>query len=301
MNTPAIVRAAAAVLAAGFLALAGCGGEKPQAPRSGDGKGEPKSDPAAPAAPPRKIDPAAGVGKDAFEFLKALGAGAARAEQLSAGFVKMIGLPAELPADRARGYSPAAAESWMRRVGGGATFALPSGFAGADAAVLWGGFQGPGRKGDYLLRMVNEGGAWKVDHLALTSAPHTAGAAGDGPDAEFQAFAARAAGGLLCDRDAMPKDERAIALAAALTPAFRANLAEPFGSDREQGFDFNRGKLLLEADRIGGGAESYATARQGPAEFRLEVVKAGAKAAYLLRLAKGPAPGQWLVENVTPQ
>jgi hypothetical protein len=152
--------------------------------------------------------------------------------------------------------------------------------------------------------MVNEGGVWKVDYVALTSAASqpTAGPA-QGPDGEYQRFTARAIGGLLCDRDVMPKDERAMALAAGLTPPLRARLAEPFGSDKDQGFDYNRGKLILEAERLGGGAESYSITPQSAAtDFRLDVTKTGGvKAAYLLKLVKGPAPGQWLVESITPQ
>jgi hypothetical protein len=127
---------------------------------------------------------------------------------------------------------------------------------------------------------------------------------GSGPDAEYQRFAARAMGGLLCcDRDAMPNDERAVALAAGLTPPLRAKLADPFGSDRDQGFDYNRGKLILEAEKIGLRAESFSvTPLPAPTDFRLEVTRArGAKAAYLLKLLKGPAPGQWLVESIAPQ
>lgn len=303
-------------LAAGlFLALPGCGGEKPQPSKAdekakqggakGDVQDHPKEkSPAPQTSPPRKVDLDSGVGKEAVAFLKALGEGSAKADRLSVGFVKMIGLPAELPTDKSRGYSISAAESWMKQVGGGATFGLPSGFAGGEAAVLWGGFQGQGRTGDYSLRMIHEGGAWKVDSLALTSAAFTpATASGGGTEGEYQRFAARAVGGLLCDKTGMPKDDRALALAAGLTPALRAKLAEPFGSDREQGFDYNRGKLLLEADKIGGGAQSYTTTQQGDApEFRLEVTRAGgAKSSYSLKLLKGTTPGQWLVDGITPQ
>jgi hypothetical protein len=36
-------------------------------------------------------------------------------------------------------------------------------------------------------------------------------------------------------------------------------------------------------------------------QFRLEITKAGgAKSAYTMKLAKGTAPGQWLVESITP-
>jgi hypothetical protein len=152
--------------------------------------------------------------------------------------------------------------------------------------------------------MVHEAGVWKVDYFALTSAAiATIGGPVQGPDAEYQRFAARAVGGLLCDGSAMTKDERALAIAAGLAPAFRTKLAEPFGSDKDTGFDYNRGKLILEAEKLGGGAESYSTSPQAtPNEFRLEVVKpGGAKSAYLLKLARGAAPGQWLVESITPQ
>lgn len=317
MNRPQTYRVAGVLtLAAGLLiALPGCGGEHPQPSkadekdkkgnRQGDARDHPKDKPSVTLpGPPRKVDLDSGVGKEAVAFLKALNEGSAKADRLSAGFVKMIGLPAELPTDKSRGYSMSAAESWMKQVGGGATFGLPSGFAGGDAAVLWGGFQGQGRTGDYSLRMIHEGGAWKVDYLALTSASFTPStASGGGPEGEYQRFAARTVGGVLCDKTGMPKDDRALALAAGLTPALRAKLAEPFGSDREQGFDYNRGKLLLEAGKIGGGAESYSVAQQGDApEFRLEVTKpGGAKSNYSLKLLKGTTPGQWLVDGITPQ
>ena len=318
MNKPARIRVvmASALVTSLFVTVAGCGGKStptrdfndnplpaPASPMGGadDTKGQQSN---SSTTPPRKIDPGSGVGKDAFEFLKSLGEGTAKADKVSGGLVKMIGLPAELPADKSRGYSTLAAETWLKQVGSGVTFALPTGFAGADAAVLWGGFQGPGRKGDYSLRMIHEGGAWKVDYLALTSArfgrsPETSG----GSKGEYEGFAARAVAGLLCDKTGMPKDARALALAAGLTPPLRAKLAEPFGSDKGQGFDFNRGKLLLEAEKFGGNAESYTTTQQGKGpEFRLEVTKSGgAKSAYLLKMVKGTTPGQWLVDCITPQ
>jgi hypothetical protein len=300
---------ASSLVVGGVFTLSGCGGSKPSSSKAAEqkereqanGSSDPKS---VPAQPPQMVDLDQGVGKEAVAFLKGLGESTAKADQLSAGFVRAVGLPAELPSDKAKGFSPAAAESWMKRVGSNATFGLPAGFAGADAAVLWGGFQGQGRKGDYSLRMVKVTGVWKVDYFALTSAVHaTTGSLAQGPDAEYQRFAARAVGGLLCDGSAMTKDERTLTLAAGLTPAFRTKLAEPFGSDRDQGFDYNRGKLILEAEKLGGGAESYSTSPQAtPTEFRLEVVKpGGVKSAYLLKLAKGSAPGQWLVESISPQ
>jgi hypothetical protein len=301
--------AAVALTAAVILAQTGCGGSKAPSEKAGDKKGSDDSisrsgSTGVPDQPPRKVDPSTGVGKEAFEFLKGLGAGTARADQLSAGFLKMVGVPAELPSDKGRGYSTIAAETWLKRVGTGATFGLAAGLAGTDVAILWGGFQGPGRKGDYYLRMVSEAGAWKTDFLALTSAANTrSGPPAPGTDADYQHFAARAVGGLLCDRDGMAKDMRAPALAAGMTPTLRAKLAEPFGSDKDTGFDYNRGKLILEAEKLGGGAESYSAIPQAsPNEFRIEVMKTGGtKAAYLLRFVKGSSPGQWLVESIAPQ
>ena len=74
----------------------------------------------------------------------------------------------------------------MKQVGGGATFGLPSGFAGGEAAVLWGGFQGQGRTGDYSLRMIHEGGAGRFGFVSrLTSASFTpATASGGGTEGE---------------------------------------------------------------------------------------------------------------------
>jgi len=306
-RTMARLVAAFALAAGAVCSLQGCGGEKPS-PRTADekknGDGKNPRDGSPTSQPPRKVDLDSGVGRESVAFLKALGDGSAGVDRLSAGFVKLVGLPAELPSDKARGFSAVSAESWLKRVGSGATFGLPAGFAASDVAVLWGGFQGQGRKGDYFLRMLSEGGAWKVDFFALTSASSSPPAgSGDGPDAEYQRFAARAVGGLLCDRNAMPKDERALALAAGLTPTLRAKLADPFASDRDQGFDFNRGTLILEAEKMVGGAESFSiTPLSPPTDFRLEVVKTGgAKTAYLLKLVKGPTPGQWLAESITPQ
>lgn len=318
MSRPTTFRPLAGLTLALGLVLAspGC---KPKAPPADKGDKKDKKDAQTPTPgtgpgttpgggpvvqAPKKVELESGVGKEAVEFLKSLREGEAKADRVSAAFIKQIGLPAELPSDKAKGYSADAAASWLKRVGSGLSFFPPSGFAAADAAVLGGTFMSPERSGHYSLRMVNEGGTWKVDYLAMSSVNvTTVQDVGGGPESEYQRFAARAVAGLLCDNTGMPKDDRAAALAAGLTPALRAQWAEPFGSDKDQGYDYNRGKLLLEAAKVGAGCESYGVAQQGADPvFRLEVTKAGgAKAAYTLKLTKGTTPGQWLVESVTPQ
>ena len=90
-------------------------------------------------------------------------------------------------------------------------------------------------------------------------------------------------------------------IAAGLLPAFRTKLAPPFGSDKDQGFDFNRGALTLEIAKLGDKAEAVTFAPLVEGAFKVEVTRAGgAKSAYTVKLAKGTAPGQWLVESVTP-
>jgi hypothetical protein len=321
MSQSVAFRAAAALaLVAGlFLALPGCGGGKPQADKGGDkdkdkdkkgepntNTGDPKGDPKGTPKvdPPRKpetVDPVSGVGKDAIEFLQAVKDGTAKADKLSAAFVKLIGLPAELPSDKAKGYSADAAEGWLKRVGNGVGFGPPlySKQTG-DTAVLRGGLVG--KPGGYSLRMVKEGGAWKADWLSLSSVEVKPVAPAANADAIFQEFAAAAVAEAVCDKDAMPRDERTMVIAAGLTPAYRTKLAPPFDSDKAQGFDYNRGALALEAGKLGDKAESGTLTPQGDAAFKVEVTRAGgAKSAYLVKLAKGTTPGQWLVENVTPQ
>jgi hypothetical protein len=300
-----------------FLALPGCGGSKPSADgkdKKGDNPNPPPNpppntgtiptsashtDPNLPR-PPEKINTTAGVGKDAVDFLSAVGAGTAKASQLSTGFLKGVGLPVELQSDKAKGYSADAAEHWLREVGKKLTGMGPmaeSSQAG-DVAVFRGQFIG----GTYSLRMVKEGDSWKVDWLSLSSVnPPPAGAA-PSADALLQGFAATAISAAVCDKDATPKDERIAVIAAGLTPAFRTKWADPFDGDKAKGYDYSPAKLAVKVGEIGNGADAVSISPAGDATFKAEVTKAGgAKAAYIVRLAKGTSPGQWLVESITPQ
>ncbi len=291
-----------------LLSLPGCG-EKPPAdkgqkkdepgptpPTGGDPKGTAKNEP----RPPEKVSPE--IEKAATDFLKSLVEGNAKASSLSTGFVKAIGLPVELPSDKAKGYSDTAAEVWLRRVGTGVNFSPPfEPKQAGDVALFRGSFMGPGKTGNYALRMVKEADGWKADWLSLSSA-NTTSAALPGSDANalFQHFAAASLAQIICDKDGMAQGERAALLAAGFTPALRQKLAEPFGSDKDKGFDYNAGKLALEVAKIGGGAESITVVPAGDA-FNVEVTKAGgAKSMFTLKLVKGTTPGQWLVESITP-
>jgi len=300
---------AALTLAAGvFFALPGCA---PKAQPKGDKKDKKDDTPPTPLAnanpntptvakTPEKIDTTTGAGKDAIDFLTAVGSGTAKASQLSAGFVKAIGLPAELPSEKEKGYSPDAAESWLRKVGVKLTGMGPmseSSRAG-DVAVFRGMFTG----GTYSLRVVNEGGAWKADWLSMSSVNANLEIVGSpSGDDLLRGFAAAAIAAAICDKDAMPQEQRIAIVAAGMTPALRKSLADPFDGDKAKGLDYSPAKLGVKIAEIGSGAESLVVSPLPDGSVKVEVTKAGgAKSAYTLKLVKGATLGQWLVESITP-
>jgi hypothetical protein len=143
-----------------------------------------------------------------------------------------------------------------------------------------------------------------VDWLSLTSAGiQGAELNTTSPDIASQEFAVAAVIGMLMDKDALPKEDRAVILAAGLTPGLKKKWAEPLDSDKAEGFDFNRGLLAQKATTFSAGVESFALSHQGSTtDFRVEAtMSGGAKKTYLVKLAKGTGPGQWLVDDVIPQ
>jgi hypothetical protein len=251
-------------------------------------------------APAVQVDFNTGVGKDAIDFMGSLRASTVRADQLSNGFVKVVGLPAEFPVDKAKGFSADAAEGWLKRVGMRRGLSLPSMSKQlGDVALFRGTFIN--EPGGYFLRMIREGGAWKVDWLSLTSVEIK-----DAPEQKSASvcddFAVAAIFGTLADKDALLKEDRALLLGAGLTPALKAKWAEPLPSDKDQGFDYNRGLLMQKAAEYGAGVDSVTIFQQGngPA-FRVEVSRAGAKAAYIVKLVKGSGPCQLLVDEIVQQ
>jgi hypothetical protein len=315
---------AAMALASGlFLALPGCGEKKTPSDKA-DKKSDSSSNsptlsinadpnknsstetsnPKPQPTPIEKIDLNVGVGKDATDFLTSLKNGTARADQLTHGFVKAIGLPVAFPADKVKGFSPDVAEGLLKRTLTRHSLGLPfiSKQVG-DVALFRGMFIGEDT-GGFFVRMTHEGGTWKVDWISLTSVGIQGGTLNtSAAETVCQEFTVAAVFGLLADKDALTKEDRAVILAAGLSPALKKKWAEPLDSDKAEGYDYNRGTLGQKTLEIGAGVESFSFNQQGNAPvYRVELSrKDGSKTAFLVKLVNGSGSGQWLVDEVTPQ
>ena len=296
MSPTRCVRFIAACLS---LALAGCGG-KP-AP-SGAEKKPDGGTTATPVTPAVSAPPTGGPADDATtkvaaDFLNAVGGGNVKADAMTPAFLKAIGKPLTFETDIAKGYSTDLAEQWVKRVGGGLTFGLPSGTAGGGAAIISGSYRGPNREGRYLIRLVQDGG-WKVDWFQLSSAPAPSAPTATG-DAAFQQFAATAFLDLFADKGTRPEDRTPL-LANLLTPELRKDWATPFPSHTKDGYDYNPGQIEIKFAEVGG-VDSYTLGGVADLTAKGELTKAAGKKPYTLKLAKGTGPGQWLVSGFAQQ
>jgi hypothetical protein len=305
----------------GLASLPGCG--KPAPPK--DAKKDEKKDekpnqtpnpnpnpaPNLNPGPPKntlgEVEPAAD--QFATAFLTDLVQGKAKAEMLSVDFMKAVGKPVVLPSDKAKGFSPDAATAWLNRVGEGVTIglALTRKQAG-DVVYIRGVMSGmrlgkeANKTGGYSLRLVKEGGAWKVDWLSLTSVDVAATPAAPTPEALAQEFAVVAFVETVADLNGMGKDERPPLIAEAMTPALRVAWAPPFDQDKNQGYDYSPGKIGIEATKLGGGTSSFTAVRVGDLpEFTVVLTKPAGKKSYTIRLTKGAGPNDWLVSEVIEQ
>jgi hypothetical protein len=311
-TTPKLL--AAACLAAGlFLALPGCGG-KTDPPKADAGKDKTKPGDQPSSDPTGKKDkkdpnptPPTGPGegeaqKAAAEFLKAAGEGNPDPTRLTAGFLKVIGKPLAFDADKKHGYSADEARSWLVRAAGGLTFGLPSGPTAGGVALLSGSFQGQDRSGRYLLRLVPEGGAWKVDWFQVASVKADPGPASPGSDGPAQDFAAQAFLDAVADSGALPPAARVRLAAGVMSAQLKSAWAAPFGQDKDRGYDYQPAALELRLKDLGAGGGSYSRTRPGADPvYAVELTAGGGKKGYTLRLVKGAGPGEWLVDAFDPR
>ncbi len=316
MIVPLMFRRAVAVSLAvllGCAALPGCG-NKP-GPTQADKKDEPKKDDPKvdPKVDPKKIDttnppPTAlskvepDAEKMAEAFLKSLGEGTATADALSTGFLKSVSKPLELPDDIKHGFSRDNATRWLKRVGENYNFSASLFRQQAGDAVFWRGLvTGPALPGGggYSLRLVKEGGAWKVDWLGLSATDIKGSVATGAPDAAFQEFAVTSFVEVLTDAKAMSDETRPPVIAHAMTADLRKKWAPPGAQDMGQGYDYSPGHLRLAAVKCGGGTKEFTVAKAGDLTFSVVLTKPAGPKTIVVKLVKGTTAGEWLVTEVT--
>lgn len=280
----------AAVLAAA-LALAGCG--KPPAPPSdGPGKGGPGAPPAVPTTPAAPTD-ASSVAVE--RFVADLLQNKADPNKLSTPFLKVVGLPVLSPEDKARGYSPTAAQAWLNRTGTElgklGPLGLPAGTTAGPAAV----FVSPVGAGRYSVRVVQDGGAWKVDWFGTGTVKANEVEKPKTSDEAFQDFAVLAFLDAVTGT-AQPRDDRVPLAAAVLSANYRKAQYGPLAGDPEQGFDYNPGKLGGVMDGLGQGATAVSRTRTGADTFRAEITKGADTVRYAVKLVPAPGGG-WVIDD----
>jgi hypothetical protein len=312
-----------ALLAVWMCALAGCarseprGGSKPpedagQTPAPAQPGKTPAQPGGAPSSPtgPGPISPTDPRQVAAEGFIRDLRAAANPGpvpppvvERLSPAFLKVIGKPTLTPAAKAAGYSTDAASDWLGKAGRGlASVGIPMGHGANNVAVFIGSFNSDSvPDGRILLRLVEVDGSWKVDWFQPGSVKETSPLKPANADEAFQDFACQAFLDAITGEPALPPNDRVPLVAALLSPNLRQSVAEPFGQDRERGYDYNPARIAQRADEWGHGSTAYSRARTGPGQYRVEIMKGDKPQAYSLKLVKGQGPGEWLVDGFAAQ
>jgi len=309
------------ILLAIALALAGCGKAaeptKPEEPKPG-GTTAPVPAPGGatdqpgthtpmpPTVPgPTNLTPSDPSQQLAMQFIQDLRIASEKPEplpadflpRLSPAFLKTIGKPLRSDDDKKLGYSANEASAWLKNLGARLVgVGLPTGYGSPTAAVLT-GVTGNG-SGRFLIRMTFHEG-WKVDWVSLGSiaVPPIKPAS---TESSYQDFAALAFLDALTST-ATSKDDRVRLLGGVSSTKLKAAWAEPFEQDKASGLDYNPTKLGIKLDELGRGVTGLSRTPADGDTFKVELAKGDAKTSYTLKLVKGAAPGEWLVDEFTKQ
>jgi len=218
-------------------------------------------------------------------------------DRISPTFLKVIGKPLLSEADKKAGYSSETAQAWLRRAGSAMNgVGPPTGYGSPSAAVFVGTSIGGGPR--FLLRMVQTDGGWKAAwfELGTVKTPDVKTTSTDGPYQDFTVLAFLDA----LSANASSKEDRAALLGGLLSPKLKAAWAEPFQQDKDRGYDYSPKLLAERLDKLGG-VTGFATTPVEGDTAKIELMKGDAKTAYTLKLVKGAAPGEWLVDEFTKQ
>jgi hypothetical protein len=231
---------------------------------------------------PSQVQPIAG------EFQQSVTRGEVDLARVSPAFLKVIAEPGILPSDIERGYDEAAAKKWFQTAAN-LKFDTPQYVNDfGDVGLVLGTIDG-GAGGRYVLRLAKVKGLWKVEwfqRLPANSAPVDLADIGPRLAAECAVSAIVAA-----------KDDASSRYAAAtLTPEFRRKLGPPFNSDAARGY--NLGGLRISIHSLTEGAKSYTLTPIGNDTYQAELTGGRKTRKITLKVAKGLAPGEWLVSDI---
>jgi hypothetical protein len=218
-------------------------------------------------------------------------------DRVSPAFLKIIGRPLLSDADKKAGWSAGAASAWLKNIGTKLIgIGLPTGYGSSQEAVLVGSFgNGTGR---YLMRMTFAEG-WKVDWLSLGVHPVPPVKPVNAADA-YQDFTVLAFLDAITST-ATAKDDRVRLLGGVISTKMKTAVAEPFDGDKARGEDYNPSKLGLWLEERAKNVTGLTRTPDGPDAFKIEMPLSGERPAYKLKLVKGTAPGEWLVDEFVKQ
>lgn len=259
----------------GLAFVSGCSKPVPAPPPAPRGANSP-------AAAKPKAEPGPETATFAKDFLAAVNEGKATAAHLTAEFKKVIAEPV-FDADRARGYSDAAAENWLKQFQGklaGYSLASPR----IDVVALFTGEINAEKPLRILLRLVRHESRWCVDWFSLTEVNPVAASEALTP----QSFAALAfLHGLLGHRYDLA--------AGAMTTALKKSLAPALGSEARP---FNAGILKTKLDGFRGAATSIHLKNAEGGTASGELILANGKKPFSLKLVAGERPDEWFVDEI---
>jgi|GEM_PF-2662976 len=266
--------------------IVGCG-SKPAAPSAND----PKNGPTLPGKTDSTNAPDSKTlaQKQVSDFLIAVKDRKATADALTPEFKRAIAEPV-FDADREKGYSDAAATQWLQNLAPnvGNTEARID-FIGSTLAFA----VAPGKNGGRaVVRLARNGSGWKVDwfHIATKTLPDV-DLSGNEDDAGAK-FTSVAFVDSLLRRDYIEAESL-------MTTSSKASLAPPFSSDKARGY--SRAILKTKLESFGGNRERWTivgTSREGATIQVNGAFQSGEmKTPFVLTLAKGTRPGDWLIEK----
>jgi hypothetical protein len=285
------------LLAAALVALAGCDG-KPKDGGGGTettGTGGGKGDRAAVAA----ADPTPRQAADAF--LKDLGEGNVTPDRVTTSFAKKVGRPFPKKTESGPGYSPPEVHAWLGQFKG-AAFTVGEETKVGDAIVLRGLAQFPDKSaGAFALRVVKEGKAYKIDWVHRSGRQASEVKAPADPDLAAAQDTVRNFLDLLLGGDL--KQARSL-----MAPAWRTRLSPPSPADVRDGYDYGPG--FLDGKLRSWRGENFVgysfragdlTPNKDAPTFVVDMQAGGQKVPYVVKAARDPATGEWLVNDFDRQ